>query len=254
MKINCAPACFSCDALVFESRCPLPDNLDESNVWQANSLNQMFEGIIHNTKLTSQVLSRPSTLEKDDAPWVVIVEDFLTSEECDTLIQLGSDRGYERSADVGAKKFDGTYDSHISSGRTSSNTWCLDECYNHTTTKTILEKIETLTGVPDSNHEYLQLLEYQVGQFYQQHHDYIDFHNQREQGVRILTVFLYLNDVEEGGGTNFPKLDLTVEAKKGRALVWPSVKNSDPTVKDPRTDHQALPVINGVKYGANRYG
>jgi hypothetical protein len=71
--------------------------------------------------------------------------------------------------------------------------------------------------------------------FLEIHHDYIDFHLNRAQGVRILTVFLYLNDVEEGtnnfeavvcillhtdvaygfsrflfigGGTNFPLLDV----------------------------------------------
>ena len=32
----------------------------------------------------------------------------------------------------------------------------------------------------------------------EQHHDFIDFHTKRAQGVRILTVFLYLNDVEKG--------------------------------------------------------
>lgn len=42
----------------------------------------------------------------------------------------------------------------------------------------------------------------------------------REEGVRILTVFLYLNDVEEGGGTDFPKLGITVEPKKGKAVIW----------------------------------
>jgi hypothetical protein len=39
------------------------------------------------------------------------------------------------------------------------------------------------------------------------HHDYIEHDIERPQGVRILTVFLYLNDVEEGGGTNFPLLN-----------------------------------------------
>jgi hypothetical protein len=32
----------------------------------------------------------------------------------------------------------------------------------------------------------------------EQDHDYIEADNQRAQGVRILTVFLYLNDVDEG--------------------------------------------------------
>ena len=46
------------------------------------------------------------------------------------------------------------------------------------------------------------------GQFYEPHHDYIPLHRERFPGVRILTVFLYLNNVEEGGGTDFPRLGL----------------------------------------------
>ena len=33
---------------------------------------------------------------------------------------------------------------------------------------------------------------------------YLDFHNQRSQGVRMLTIFLYLNDMEAGVGQNLP--------------------------------------------------
>lgn len=64
---------------------------------------------------------------------------------------------------------------------------------------------------------------------------------------------MYLNDVEEGGGTNFPRLNMTVTPKRGRAVLWPSVLNMKPNRKDHRSDHQALPVIKGVKYGANAW-
>jgi prolyl 4-hydroxylase len=112
-----------------------------------------------------------------------------------------------------------------------------------------MERIQNITNTPEPNSEFLQLLRYEEGQFYQQHHDYIGHQRERQEGVRILTVFLYLNDVEEGGGTNFPKLNLTVLPKRGRALLWPSVLNEDPNAQDPRTDHQALPVVKGIKYG-----
>jgi prolyl 4-hydroxylase len=62
-----------------------------------------------------------------------------------------------------------------------------------------------------------------------------------------------LNDVEAGGGTNFPDLDLTVMPKKGRLLLWPSVIDSDPSKKDFTTRHQALNVDAGEKYGANAW-
>jgi prolyl 4-hydroxylase len=41
--------------------------------------------------------------------------------------------------------------------------------------------------------------------------------------------------------------------KKGTALIWPSVKNEDPDLKDDRTTHQALKVEAGIKYGANAW-
>ena len=69
--------------------------------------------------------------------------------------------------------------------------------------------------------------------------------------MRILTVFLYLSDVEEGGGTHFNIQNITVKPKMGRAVIWPSVLDRDPNRKDFRTDHEALPVIKGVKYAAN---
>jgi prolyl 4-hydroxylase len=61
-------------------------------------------------------------------------------------------------------------------------------------------------------------------------------------------MFLYLSEVD-GGGTHFPLLDITVQPKLGSAVLWPSVRDDEPEKKDFRTDHEALEVINGVKYG-----
>jgi prolyl 4-hydroxylase len=75
----------------------------------------------------------------------------------------------------------------------------------------------------------------------------------RQQGVRILTFYLYLNDVEAGGGSKFDQLNITVTPKRGRAVLWPSVHDESPDDKDDRTTHQALPVEAGVKYGVNAW-
>ena len=83
--------------------------------------------------------------------------------------------------------------------------------------------------------------------------DYIPRGFERPSGVRILTFYIYLNDVEEGGGTKFPELNLTVTPRRGRAALWPSVLDEDPNKKDPRTIHEAMPVIRGEKYGANAW-
>ena len=42
-------------------------------------------------------------------------------------------------------------------------------------------------------------------------------------------------------------LNITVTAKKGRALFWTSVMSDAPYERDDRTDHEALTVEGGVK-------
>eukprot|EP00979_Chaetoceros_neogracilis_P000542 scaffold120_cov279-Chaetoceros_neogracile.AAC.14 len=98
------------------------------------------------------------------------------------------------------------------------------------------------------------------GQYYKEHHDYIDGSEDQNPGPRILTFFLYLNDVEEGGSTRFTDIygddsakSIDVQPKKGRALVWPSVLTEDPHQRDDRTYHEALHVTKGLKYGANAW-
>ena len=41
-----------------------------------------------------------------------------------------------------------------------------------------------------------------------------------------------------GGETNFPSLGIAVKPKKGRALLWPSTLDSDPSQIDARTMHE----------------
>lgn len=36
----------------------------------------------------------------------------------------------------------------------------------------VLVRIEEMTGIPDANHEWLQLLRYEPGQYYNEHHDF----------------------------------------------------------------------------------
>ena len=116
MQLNCAPACETCDQLDIRHRCPIePDN---ELIWKPGDLNTLFENIVDNAdgsgeylKFSPKALSRPKTkrdgtsagVEKD-GPWIVLLENFLTDEEADRLIEIGTKQGYERSADVGKEK------------------------------------------------------------------------------------------------------------------------------------------------------
>lgn len=115
------------------------------------------------------------------------------------------------AADVGERLPDGTYSKNVNDGRTSTNAWCLGECYSDPIARRIMDRIENVTGIPERNSENLQLLRYKHSEFYQTHNDFIPYQVDRQCGVRILTFYMYLSDVEEGGGTNFPVLGKTID-------------------------------------------
>lgn len=263
MKVHCAPVCQSCAMLSIEARCPVDP--EAPNIWKPGDVNRFFRTLVGNPdfeKYELHVHSRPDYADGDNettadyqiGPWVVTFDKFISDEEADRLIELGDTEGYKRSSDVGKMRFDGTFEHNVNNGRTSDNAWCQHSCYNDTIAQQVIHRIAEVTKIPEENSEYLQLLRYREGQYYHTHHDLIQHQIDRQPGVRIMTFYMYLNDVEEGGGTQFPKLGpLTVMPKKGRALIWPSVLDEDPHQMDNRMHHQAMSVVKGVKYGANAW-
>ncbi|KAL3786940.1 hypothetical protein ACHAWO_013779 [Cyclotella atomus] len=262
MSKNCAPACQTCNLLDIRLRCPFEEG--NNPAFQPGDLNALMERIVDNSdgkgtylKYNPTAISRP-LLKADgspsgvqvDGPWIVQFENFISRKEADALIDAGARKGYERSADVGEENPDGTHEENINEDRTSENAWCDEKlCNQDPVILPVIERIASVTETPVTNSEHLQLLRYEAGQFYKQHHDYIEYQQELPCGPRALTLFLYLNDVEEGGGTRFPLLDITVQPKLGNAILWPSVLDDKPESKDPRTDHEALEVTKGIKYG-----
>jgi prolyl 4-hydroxylase len=74
------------------------------------------------------------------------------------MIELGFKQGYERSADVGGYKFDGTVERVFSRGRTSTNAWCSDNCDADPITCALWKQIEQVTGIPKNHSEHFQIL------------------------------------------------------------------------------------------------
>ncbi|GKD07481.1 probable prolyl 4-hydroxylase 6, partial [Tanacetum coccineum] len=69
----------------------------------------------------------------------------------------------------------------------------------------IESRISVWTFLPVENGEAIQVLHYENGQKYLPHWDYFqDKTNQALGGHRIVTVLMYLSNVEKGGETIFP--------------------------------------------------
>lgn len=108
----------------------------------------------------------------------------------------------------------------------------------------LVKRIAVIAGLPVSHAEPLGVLRYGPGQEYKPHYDY--YTDDLHQAQRISTVFVYLSDVAEGGGTDFPRLQVKVEPARGRAVKF---LNCSPDGKpNPDTLHAGLPVIRGEKW------
>ena len=176
----------------------------------------------------------------DKAIQLYIGDGFLTPEQCrDLCAQI--DRGSFPSALFEKEKFEGV--------RTSYS--CNLDVYDPLIAE-VETRIAAMLGIEKSHGEPLQGQRYAAGQCFRAHNDffYIDQPYWAEYephgGQRTWTAMIYLAEPESGGGTAFPLLDLAVQPKLGRILVW----NNMAVDGSPNgwTLHEGCEVVAGSKY------
>ncbi|MFP3415787.1 2OG-Fe(II) oxygenase, partial [Bacillus sp. SIMBA_074] len=97
----------------------------------------------------------------------------------------------------------------------------------------------------------IQILKYIPGQEYKAHFDFFTSASKATKNNRISTIVMYLNDVEHGGETFFPKLNFSVSPQKGMAVYFEYFYN-DQNLND-LTLHGGAPVITGEKWVATQW-
>jgi prolyl 4-hydroxylase len=178
-------------------------------------------------------------------PDIAILENVLTAAECDELIALSKPK-LERSRIVDHK----TGAEEVMELRSSYGTYFLRG--ENALVQRIEKRLAQLIGMPTDHGEGLQILNYAVGAEYQPHYDFFlpessgsAIHVQKG-GQRVITIVMYLNDVEEGGETIFPELEFSVAPRKGSAVYF-SYCNSRGKL-DRYTLHGGAPVVRGEKW------
>ena len=167
------------------------------------------------------------------------VGSFLSQDECDLLInEIKSALRPSTIASEG--EFDSTY-------RTSST--CDLGNKNNPFLKEIDRRISDFVGIGASYGETLQGQHYTENQEFKAHTDYFEGSQLLEhdggRGQRTYTFMIYLNEVEQGGETEFLRLNKTFSPTQGTALIWNNL-NEDGTPNE-NTMHQAHPVEKGKK-------
>lgn len=167
-------------------------------------------------------------------PDIFTVEDFLSEDECERLIlkaQMNIQPCLIKNEETGAVERDPS--------RTSTNANIpIREV------PTITKKLINLSNCRLEQMETLQVLNYKKGQKFNAHTDGFDGATSAcgflDSG-RIVTLFCYLNDVEEGGSTIFTQLQMDIKPKRGMAVIHHPM--SLDLVEDEKTEHTGSSAI-----------
>ena len=198
------------------------------------------------------------------------LHNIMSDDECDQFLEIARPR-VQRSTVIDSV----TGESKVDPIRTSEQTFLHRGKYPIVTK--IEERLARITHLPAYHGEDMQILKYGLGQKYDAHHDVGELDSKSgaqlaaEGGHRVMTVLLYLSDVEEGGETAFPDSEwidpsmaetrgpwsdcaedhVAVKPKKGDGLLFYSVT---PDYKiDPKSMHTGCPVIRGTKWTATKW-
>ena len=182
------------------------------------------------------------------APRIVVFGGLLSDEECDALMEAARPR-LRRSLTVATK----TGGEEINADRTSQGMFF--QRGESDLVRRIDARIAKLINWPEVNGEGIQVLQYVPGTEYKPHYDYFDPAEPgtptilQRGGQRVGTVVMYLSEPDNGGGTVFPDVQLTVAPKRGNAVFF-SYDRADPST---RTLHGGAPVTAGEKWIATKW-
>lgn len=185
-----------------------------------------------------------------EQPRVVLLGNLLSDEECDALCAYVEDRMTPSPVVDAVAGSNAIHKDRTSKGAMMQR--------GETELVSRLEaRLAALTGWPVENGEGLQVLRYEAGHEYRAHFDWFDpdqsgpAKHLAHGGQRMASIVMYLNDVEQGGGTAFPAVGLQTQPGKGCAVFFANV---DPFgVPDKLSLHAGMPVISGVKMIATKW-
>ena len=175
-----------------------------------------------------------------EAAEIWAVGDFLSADEC---------RRFREMIDIVAKPSELFEEDYASGFRTSySGNFSAEDPL----IKGVSRRIDDLLGVPTECGETIQGQRYLPGQEFKPHNDYFfpgQKHWELERkrgGQRSWTAMAFLNNVEDGGETQFVKAEIMIPPKEGVLLIW---NNALPDgTPNEGTLHAGTPVRKGEKY------
>ncbi|KAK3245647.1 hypothetical protein CYMTET_44797 [Cymbomonas tetramitiformis] len=167
-------------------------------------------------------------------PDIFLLPDFFTEEECDRLVAMAKPNMIPC---LTVNPRTGAVEEDVTRTSTNANVPRRD-------VPTLVSKLCALGRCDERQLETLQILRYKKGEFFASHSDGFQgpaTANGFKNSARLVTIFVYLNDVDQGGETRFPQLGLDVRPRKGMAVVhFPTTHGFE---EDDRTEHEGVAAV-----------
>jgi prolyl 4-hydroxylase len=178
------------------------------------------------------------------AAGIHLLDEFLSRRECSELL-TELEHAYWRASRTYERQSDETFRSVLATNRIS------ETAHQQVFPAGVVEllsrveqKLVKLFDVDADRLEWWQATRYPIGGRFDYHLD-SGYWGDEDAGERVRTFLLYLTTPAAGGGTHFRALDLLVEARAGRLVVW------DDLFPDRRPNHSmihaGMPVLAGEK-------
>lgn len=196
------------------------------------------------------LLIQPVKMEEASLkPYIVVFHEVISDDEIDTVKKMAQPRF--RRATVQNHK---TGELEPANYRISKSAWLKSEEHKHVFQ--VARRVGDITGLDMDTAEDLQVVNYGIGGHYEPHFDYarkeeVNAFKDLGWGNRIATWLFYMSDVEAGGATVFPKINVALWPQKGSAAFWYNLHPSGEG--DELTRHAACPVLTGSKWVANKW-
>jgi prolyl 4-hydroxylase len=216
-----------------------PAHSSLANMFGENSAGIDYEALSR-VRLTQMQDANLKRFPSDEVQ-LYTLDHFLSGDECDAIVDI-----IKQSLRMSTITVESPTEKYYRTSSTSDL-----GLIKHEAVEALDKKISRAIGIRPSYSEGIQGQHYEVGQEFKQHTDFFEpgtdeyAEHAATWGNRTWTFMVYLNEVEEGGGTHFVKLKHVFQPRKGQAVIWNNLHPDGAPNYD--TLHAGMPVIRGNK-------
>jgi hypothetical protein len=156
---------------------------------------------------------------------IVEFEDFISNESCEEMINWFETNSYLQIDGSVSGKLNGINDNYVMLDfkKSKQSNPPLDHPISHLMTNIIFDAYKHYSDIRPAPQMNICARDYSI-RVYKKNEGFFKPHIDQDAGgtiSRIFAIIMYLNDVEDGGETEFPHYNIKVKPKKGKVLIFP---------------------------------